>query len=53
MNDTNITLFLILATFVVIFVIVVSFWAFSSFLTREKERGERFKEMHLKPPDER
>jgi hypothetical protein len=52
-SDTNITLFLILATFVVIFVVFVSFWAFSSFLTRERARGERFKEMHLKPPDER
>jgi len=53
MNDSNITFFLILATLVVIFVVIVAFWAFSSFLTREKERGERFRDIHLKPPDER
>ena len=53
MNDSNIGIFLVLATLVVILVVALACWAFSSFLAREKARGERFRDMNLKPPDER
>jgi hypothetical protein len=53
MNGGNILVFLIVAGALVIVFTMVTFTLFSRFLNREKEKAERFREIHLKPPDER
>lgn len=52
-TGANIFVFLVIAAAVTIGVTVWAFVVFNRFLGKEKERGERFREIHLKPPDER